>query len=357
MNSPRILALLPFLAKGALSIEIFRAFRARGTEITVAFCRDESTALEPDAMEDFQATGDLVDLSGVGTGAKRLRLIQDLIVDRKVGLVLQVGASELYHLLPYWKERLPDVRIVDILYNEFGHTLNHFLYEAGIDAVIVESDFMRDFVQRFSRQSSPRVEVVHSGVDLEDFSPANRRVGARLKVGYVGRMADEKNPLGFVDLAERLGRLNPLLDFEMFGSGPDAALIEERIARSDMASRLRYHGFIKHSRDALRQLDVLILPSKFDGRPVMVMEANACGIPVIAAAVGGIPELVSEGVNGFLISPTETERIHALLSKWQAHPHSLEELKLAARAHALQFFDREKMIEAYAGAFSRLAAI
>lgn len=358
MNPPRILALLPFLAKGALSIEIFRALRARGADITVAFCRDESAALEPDAMEDFKATSDLIDLSTMGTGPKRLQLIQNLIVHRKIDLVLQVGAAELYHLLPYWKERLPDLRIADILYNEFGHTLNHFLYEGCIDAVIVESDYMRDFVRRSSGQPDRRIEVVHSGVDLADFSPADGdgRDGSRLKVGYVGRMSDEKNPIGFIELAERLGRLNPALDFEMFGSGPDAALVEGRIARSEMASRLKYHGFVEHSRDALRQLDVLILPSKFDGRPVTIMEANACGVPVIAAAVGGVPELVSEGVNGFLIPPVETERIHGLLSQWQAYLPSLEALKLSARAYAMQYFDREKMIEAYADAFSKVAA-
>lgn len=358
MNLPRILALLPFLAKGALSIEIFRALRARGTEITVAFCRDESAAMEADPLEDFQATGDLIDLSAMGTGTKRLQFVQDLIFENKIDLILQVGAAELYHLLPYWKERSPEVRIADILYNEFGHALNHFLYEACIDAVIVESDFMRDFVKRSSRQADRRIEVVHSGVDLEDFSPAvaSGRAEPRLKVGYVGRMSDEKNPIGFIELAERLGRLNPALDFEMFGSGPEAALVEGRIARSDMASRLKYHGFVAHSRDALRQLDVLILPSKFDGRPVIIMEANACGIPVIAAAVGGVPELVREGANGFLISPVETERIHALLSQWQMHPQSLEELKLSSRAHAVQCFDREKMIKAYAAAFSKAAA-
>lgn len=357
MNPPRILALLPFLAKGALSLEIFRALRARGTKITVAFCRDESAVLEPDHLEDFQATGDLIDLSATGAATKRLQLIQDLILDREINLVLQIGAAELYHLLPYWKERLPELRIVDILYNEFGHTVNHFLYEACIDAVIVESDFMCDFVSRSSRKSPPCVEIVHSGVDLKDFSPGSERPGSRIQVGYVGRMSDEKNPIGFIELAERLGRLNPGLDFEMFGSGPDAAMVEARIAKSDMAHRVKYNGFVAHSKDALRQLDVLILPSKVDGRPVIVMEANACGVPVIAAPVGGIPELISEGVNGFLIPPAETERIHALLSTWQTHPKVLQELRLAARAHAVQYFDREKMIEAYAGAFAKLAAI
>lgn len=356
MNSPRILALLPFLVKGALSIAIFRALRARGMDITVAYCGDASATYEPDALEDFTSTGDLLNLSGMAAKT-RFDLVMQLLVDRKIDLVLQVGATELYNLLPYWKERLPDLRVADILYNEIGHTLNHFLYEKCFDTVIVESDFMGDFIRRSSRRADPPVAVVRSGVDVEEFFPAVARHGERLKVGYVGRMSDEKNPIGFVDLVERLGRLNASLDFDMFGSGPDAALVKERVAKSELSDRLKYHGFVEHVRDALHQLDVLILPSKFDGRPVLVMEANACGIPVVAAPVGGIPELVIDGVNGFLISPTETDRIHALLRGLQETPQALDELKRAARAHALEHFNREKMIEAYSAAFTQAALV
>ena len=357
MKSPRILALLPFLVKGALSIEIFRALRAAGAEITVAFCEDGSATYQADAMADFQATGDLFDLSAINDSG-RLKRIQDLIATKGIDLVLQVGATDLYHLLPYWKERRPELRIADILYNEIGHTLNHFLYERCIDAVIVESDFMSDFVKRSSAKPDPRVEIVHSGIDLQEFAPGGRRTASpALKVGYVGRMSAEKNPMGFIDLAEKLGRLNPELAFEMFGAGGDAAAVRERVASSDIASRLTYHGFIEHSRDALHQLDALVLPSKFDGRPVIVMEANGCGLPVIAAPVGGVPELIREGSNGFLAHPTDVERIHALLVGWQQEPESLETQKRAAREHALQHFDRQRMIEAYAAVFAKVAAL
>lgn len=354
MKSPRVLALLPFLVQGALSIAIFRALRARGMDITIAYCGDASAAYTPDALEDFAATGQLADLSGM-TAVNRFDRVMELLVDRKIDLVLQIGATELYYLLPYWKERLPELRVADILYNEIGHTLNHFLYEGCFDATIVESDFMGEFIRRSSLRSDPPVVVVRSGVDLKEFSPSHRPRGARLKVGYVGRMSDEKNPIGFIELAKGLGSLNPALDFEMFGTGPDAAMVQERVAGSGMADRLKYHGFVEHATDALHQLDVLVLPSKFDGRPVLVMEANACGIPVIAAPVGGIPELVVDGVNGFLIQPTETQRIHVLLSQLQDQPEALDALKTAARAYALEHFSREKMIEAYAAAFAGVA--
>lgn len=352
---PRILALLPFLVKGALSIEIFRALRARGVEITVAFCSDASATYEPDPMDDFRNSGHLLDLSKA-SGAERFKLIDELVSAKPIDLLLQVGATDLYHLLPYWKEKRPNLRIADILYNEFGHTLNHFLYEGCIDAVIVESDFMRDFVRRSTAKPEARVEIVHSGVDVEEFSPdETRETTANLKVGYVGRMSAEKNPRGFIDLAERLGAMNANLEFDMFGGGADAGAIKERVEKSSLGGRLSYHGFIGHSRDALRQLDVLIVPSKFDGRPVSIMEANACGIPVIAAPVGGIPELVCDGVNGFLLQPGESERIHALLAQWQQQPESLAKQKRVARAYALEHFDRLRMIEAYAAAFTRIA--
>jgi glycosyltransferase involved in cell wall biosynthesis len=342
--------------KGALSIEIFRALRAEGMEITVAFCADASATYQPDAMSDFRTTGHLLDLSAAN-GGERFKLVDDLITAKGIDLVVQIGAADLYHQLPYWKERRPALRIADILYNEFGHTLNHFLYERCIDAVIVESDFMSDFIKRSSDKPRPRVEVVHSGVDLQEFAPNDRRSASpALKIGYVGRMSAEKNPMGFIELAESLGRINPELEFEMFGAGSDAAAVRERGAKSGLKSRLTYHGFVEHTREALQQLDVLVLPSKFDGRPVIIMEANACGIPVIAAPVGGIPELVCDGANGFLMQPTEVERIHALLAKWQQEPASLAAQKCSARAYALQHFDRQQMIEAYAGAFARAAA-
>ncbi|QRY33517.1 glycosyltransferase [Variovorax sp. PDNC026] len=355
MNSPRILALLPFLVRGARSIAIFRDLRERGFEITIAYCDAASGAYTPDALEDFASTGHLLNLAGMDSAA-RFHKVLELLCDRKIDLLLQIGAADLYHLLPYWKERLPRLRIADILYNEIGHTLNHFIYEKCFDTVMVESEFMAGFIRRFSRKNNPPVTVVRSGVNVEEFAPNNSPKSELLKIGFVGRMSEEKNPIGFVELAEELGRREPLYDFRMFGTGPDEAIVRARISNSAVANRLKYHGFVEHVKDGLHQLDVLVLPSKFDGRPVLVMEANACGIPVIAAPVGGIPELVIDGVNGFLIFPTATEHIHALLLSWLEQPHELAALKLASRMHALEHFDREKMIAAYAAAFSDIAA-
>jgi glycosyltransferase involved in cell wall biosynthesis len=355
MNRCRALALLPFLVKGARSIEVFRAMPERGVDVAVAYSAI-TTAYAPDAMEDFVARDRLIDLSRAGQ-SERLEVVRKAIEDRRIDVVVQVGAEPLYSCLPRWKEWNPEVRIADILYNEFGHTLNHFLYERCIDAVIVESESMRDYAMRASNKAHPTIELVRSGIDLEWFTPSDRPRSDRTKitVGFIGRMSAEKNPLGFVDMAERLLALDSDLEFRMAGDGPEATDVEQRLAASSYRDRITYTGFVEGSRPALHQIDVLILPSKFDGQPAIVMEANACGIPVVAAPVGGVPELIDDGVNGYLLHPEQTGLIHELLSEWKKSPQKLKQLRLSAREYACRMFDREHMMDDYANVFWRLA--
>ena len=169
-------------------------------------------------------------------------------------------------------------------------------------------------------------------------------------------MSPEKNPMGFVDMAERLLEFDPDLEFRMSGDGSEATALSQRLDGSTANQRIAYMGFVEHSRKALHELDALILPSKFDGRPVIIMEANGCGIPVIAAPVGGVPELIEEGVNGFLAHPADTDAIHALLSTWKASPESLANRKKSSREYAVRKFDRQRMLDDYALAFLKIAS-
>ena len=111
-------------------------------------------------------------------------------------------------------------------------------------------------------------------------------------------------------------------------------------------------GYVEDIRSAYAQIDVLIVPSTLDGRPANIMEANACAIPVIATPVGGIPELIEDGVNGVLCPLTDTERMVKLLTLWQAEPASFVEGRLRARKAAEERFSREFMMQNYEALFA-----
>ncbi|WP_454736507.1 glycosyltransferase family 4 protein [Cupriavidus necator] len=357
MSNPRILALLPFLVKGALSLQVLREMRRRDFDVTVAFCTDASSVYTPDEMDDFRADKRLIDLTRV-PHHDTLEAVWKEMRQRQTDLVLQIGAPLLYHHLPYWKERNPSLRIVDTLYNEIGHTLNHFLYERCMDGVIVETEHMKRFVERNSVKQDARVRVVPNGIDTDWLIPAADDAPPKrgLLVGYVGRMSQEKNPLGFIDLVEKIHHKLPDTRFLLAGDGGQTDEVRRRVHESPVGSRLHYHGYASDVRAVLQTLDVLVLPSKLDGRPNIVMEANACGIPVIGAPVGGVPELINDGENGFLVSPLDADRIAEILATWQGNRADLAHAKKKARQYAERHFDRKQMMDAYADVFREFGA-
>lgn len=349
-----ILAVLPFLVNGALSLIVLRAMRKRGMDISVAYYQEGALGYTTDPAEDFRADGRLLTISQTDRAGAIEQLCQQ-VSQRDIGLLLQIGSPWAYRQLPYVKEHCPQLKLVDTLYNKVGHTMNHFLYEPCFDGVIVESADMRQFMLENTRKPDAGVHLVESGIDLSAFAlaepPFDSASGAPFMVGYVGRMSPEKNPLGFVELAERLHQRLPKLRFRVFGEGPQAEAVRARIAASSSVAAISYEGFVAHPRDALAQLHVLVVPSLLDGRPNVVMEANACGVPVIGTPIGGIPELIEPGRNGLVLRPGNHGEIATALESWLAAPDLYSALRASCRETAERRFDRNRMLDRYEAVF------
>jgi glycosyltransferase involved in cell wall biosynthesis len=99
----------------------------------------------------------------------------------------------------------------------------------------------------------------------------------------------------------------------------------------------------------LRSYDFLILPSRLDGRPVVVLEALALGVPVIASRVGALPELIGDGVNGFLCDAGDIEGFVASLVGLAQDRSCLARMKAASRLYAERHLDERIMIARYEG--------
>lgn len=347
-----ILVLLPFLVRGAMSLAIVREMRRRGLRVCVA-AFETAEAYTPDEATDLRDSDDLIDLSDMG----RSRYLETLLAEisrRHVGLILQIGAPDAYRLLPYIREAAPHVQIVDTIYNEIGHTVNHFLYERCLHGVIVESQYMKRFIERDTLLDSPSVTVLESGIDLHIFTEHPiRSAEDNLIIGYVGRMAPEKNPIGFVDMATGLAALNGSYSFVMMGEGELTARVKDHIKSSPQAQRIRYLGYVDEIRAALARVDILVVPSIVDGRPNIVMEANAYGVPVIAAPVGGLSEMIEDGVNGYVIGPKDIDTLAQTLATLDGDRMRLRQLKEDARKTAVARFDRVMMMDRYEDVFQR----
>ncbi len=118
-------------------------------------------------------------------------------------------------------------------------------------------------------------------------------------IGTVGRIDSQKAPHHFIEAMARMGR--PDLHAVWIGDGPLRAEMEELIRRHDLCERVHLVGERPDVPDLLPALDVFVMTSLYEGLPCVIVEAMRCGLPVVASAVNGVPELVVSGQTGLLV--------------------------------------------------------
>lgn len=165
-------------------------------------------------------------------------------------------------------------------------------------------EFGRSQLYRWTRPEDwERIHIVHCGVNEAFLDGPIGPPPAAPRLVFIGRLAEPKGPLVLIEAAAQLARDG--LDFHLVlvGDGPLRPLVEDRIARHDLAGRVRLAGWMASDqvRAELLAARALVLPSFAEGLPVVLMEALALGRPAISTFVAGIPELIEPGVSGWLV--------------------------------------------------------
>jgi glycosyltransferase involved in cell wall biosynthesis len=254
------------------------------------------------------------------------------------------------------------VRVADLLFNAVAHADNNRSIAALLDVILVEGEKVRSWL--LARGERPeRICVIPSGIDLQRFRPTGKpsRIMRELGfppdafiVGFSGRLAEEKAPLSFLRIAASMASESPIR-FVMTGAGPLGEKVRTALRHDRLGERLHFAGMVDDVRDYLGCYDILILPSIFDGRPTVVMEALAMGIPVVASEVGSLPDLVIHGETGFLCKPTDLRAFASHIQWLYDHLEEYARMRQAARQFAEAHFRLEPMVASYVHVFEKLA--
>lgn len=141
--------------------------------------------------------------------------------------------------------------------------------------------------------------MLNNFVSMPERQPSPEFSSSSYRFGFVGRLSHEKAADRFIDLAIQF----PDHHFHLFGDGPEREQLESR-----KADNCTFHGHQQNMEIVWRSIDVLIIPSRYEGLPMAALEAMSLGIPVIAAAVGNLPQLINHSENGYLANdPKELE--------------------------------------------------
>ncbi len=149
--------------------------------------------------------------------------------------------------------------------------------------------------------------------------------------GYVGRLSSEKGPDLFLDTLIPLCQRHPHLHAVMLGDGPERATLQARIDAAGLAERITLPGFQRDMQAWMTRLDALVISSRTEGTPMILLEAMQDGVPVVAFGVGGIPDVIEHGRSGLLAAPLAVDELAAHLQALLDDPQQAEELVARAR--------------------------
>ncbi len=219
------------------------------------------------------------------------------------------------------------------------------------------SHYCRSQMMLFTDQPDwSRLVIVHCGIDPARYAYAAPRDRAR-RLLYTGRLAAEK---GLPVLFESLRHLKVRgYDFELtlVGDGPDRGALETMALQLDIVERVVFAGFCGQDEvlARLRQSDALLLPSFAEGVPVSLMEAMACGLPVIATYVGGVVELVEHMVTGLMVHAGDADSLEAAIAQYLDDAHLRSRVSRQGREKVVSEFNIDTEVDKLAALFTQHA--
>jgi glycosyltransferase involved in cell wall biosynthesis len=208
-------------------------------------------------------------------------------------------------------------------------------------AIVVVSERWNLWMRDVTR--NPRITTIPNAVSLPPLTQKPREAAL---VAFTGRCSEGKGLYDLLQASLMLRRGFPRLRIECAGDG-DLDEAERAIASMGLADRVRIHGWIEPDRrdELLARAAVFVLPSHAEGLPMSLLEAMAAGCPVVASAVGGIPDVVTHGVNGLLVEPGDTQALADAVGRVLADPKLARTLGRAARATVAVRFTPERSLE------------
>jgi glycosyltransferase involved in cell wall biosynthesis len=210
--------------------------------------------------------------------------------------------------------------------------------------VIAVSQAMAEHIEREGLDRS-RIAVVPNGVPAVVGVPDRVRPSGCWTLGVVALFRPRKGIEVLLEAMAKLCRQGIAMRLRAVGSFESpayAAEIYKRAARLGLTEHIAWTGFTSHVTDELRQMDLLVLPSLFgEGLPMVVLEAMAAGVPVVATRVSGVPEAIRDRQDGVLVNPNDADELAQTIGDVIRGNHDWSALRASAMArHAAQFSDR-----------------
>jgi glycosyltransferase involved in cell wall biosynthesis len=243
------------------------------------------------------------------------------------------------------------------------------LFLASTPSIIALSRSHARYLERIDGIQQGKITIIENGIVPALYERADPDTTRSLRNAFgfhehdkvvimVAGLRPEKAHEALLRAANILTPDRPDIRFLIVGEGPRRQELEQLAHRLNLRHRAVFAGERHDVPDLLHVADILVLPSyaAVETLPLTIMEAMAAGVPVIASAVGSIPDMIEDGVNGKLISPGNGEELAAAITQLLDNEPLAKTIASAAGRTVRERYSLEQMIEKYSTLFERMAA-
>jgi glycosyltransferase involved in cell wall biosynthesis len=199
-----------------------------------------------------------------------------------------------------------------------------------------------------------KIRVIYNGVETEKFLDLTRKYEKKNKItiGSLGRLTEQK---GFDFLIEVLAILkDKKINCLLAGEGEDRGKLEKQIKKVGLSERVKLLGWQKNTKEFFDSLDIFILPSRWEGFGLAILEAGLAGLPVIASRVDGIKEIIEDKVDGLLFKKENVEELAEKIRYLTDNPEERKKLGVRLQNKAKEKFSIKKIVKDYENLYLEL---
>lgn len=209
-----------------------------------------------------------------------------------------------------------------------------------------------------------KIQAIVNGVDTDRFFPNSEKkeemrnaLGLKkssLCIGTIGSLRPVKNQSLLIKACQSILPQFEEVEVLIVGEGPLALQLKQEVQALGLTEKIHFSGAQPNIPEILNAVDLFVLPSRSEGMPNAVLEAMSCGVPVIATAVGGVPEVIEHGENGILIASEDEPQLVAALTNLIQNPETRRMLGMKGRQRVLSHFSLKAMVSEYQDLYESL---
>ena len=224
--------------------------------------------------------------------------------------------------------------------------------------VVAVSEYDRQTLIRRRMCAASKLTLIYNAYDPAKFPQVGngeRATATGTMLGFVGRLVDQKGCDVLIQAMPKILAQHPDTRLRVVGDGEQRQRLEDLAERLDVSRAVEFVGYRPMSAALMDELDIVVVPSRYEPFGIVAVEAMASGRPVVASSVGGLSEIVADGKTGLLVPPGDADRLAAAVSRLLDLPDVRAAMGAAGKQRVAERFSPLASIQAYAAEYHRLA--